>query len=152
MTDLYWFVLFACLTLGCIIFIFDKVHYKDKNNYKKLVPKPEDLLHKESQFSISVYPNKEEYVVSAFGKKFNGLTVLTAACKDVQCLEHAGHKILVEYYYEKVEPPSVAAFQEVLRKYERDMQVWCAENQGRPDLKKKPQSPYDYSKLTLRGC
>lgn len=126
-------------------YLFNEERYK----YRKLVTTSTDLVKGNANFSIVENPNNQILYIEVFGFKFSSRAVFYALSKDLYHLKKFGYKIDVSYFYDKTEPLPNDIFETKLLEYNEKLISWEKENQGRPDLKKKPHAPYDFLKMTL---
>jgi hypothetical protein len=94
-------------------------------------------------------PNEGSQHVDVFGVKFSSRAVLREVFKDINHLKKGGYTTEVVHLYNKTEPPSENLFAELFSKYQEKLSIWEKESQGRPDQKKRPRAPYDFSKMTI---
>lgn len=152
-----FFVILSFLVLSLAFVLYVSVYrswrgyVKETKRYRKVIATPMDILDFPGEFFVISRPNEDIHYVEIHGEKFQGLHVYLTALEDVQKLKNeVGCLVNTDYLYDKSVPLSKEEFQVFLRVYQKRLEFWNSENQGRPDQRDRPKAPYDFSKMSVK--
>lgn len=147
------FFILCSISVLCIIFLIEITHYcnlkKELQEYRKLVPQPSFLLQENARFSCvgSLYRNF--YRVNVFDHQFDSKAIYVAAQKDLSHLMKQGHSVSKVFFSKDGVPLENNKAHSELTMYAEKLKAWHDQDQGRPDIRTKPEAPHVYMEDTV---